>query len=244
MGDKSQKTQIRIDNQLAAYSGNALQGARSLYQDQRELPSTYVGMDPRRRYGLAQEAALAAGGTPVPRASVNEYLKNVGGGYLNANPYARQIVNRSVMASLNPIVSGFAGAGRFGSGAYANAVADMAQETASRIYGGLYESERDRMQQALGYAPQMYEMQYADPRTLQAAGQQYEADRYAQAQEQVRQFMWPYQKQSLYEQSLGASPLNAARKSEQWQPFDWKGAGLQMVSGLLSPQMPGMGGMA
>ena len=238
MGDKSQKTTSRIDPWLYSQSQHAIRGARSLYDDQRALPSQYVPMHAYTQQGLGMAADIAGtpGGTPVARSSMGEYLGTLRGDYLNANPYMDEVVRRSVGASTSPLHGVFGTAGRFGSGVYANALADAAQETASRLYGANYEAERGRMMQALQMAPTMYGMQFADAEALETIGGKYEAAEAARNAEAMRQFMWPYTKQGLFEQSLAGSPIAADRTTETKVPFDWTGAAMS----IFSPSVPGI----
>lgn len=239
MAGKSQSTRVKLPQSLKYGSNLALTGAEGLYQSQAPLPSTYVGISPLRERGLGM-AEQIAGGNQVPSAALDEYLKTIRGGYLSpdSNPYLREIVSRAGQEALNPIASGFANAGRFGGGAYANAAADALSGTAARLYGGQYDAERARMLQALGQAPVFDELQYAGASHLAGVGREREADQLARQQESVRQYLFPYQKQGLFEQSLTGNPL-ASGTQKTSSPFDWTAAGAAILQGLTSPSVGG-----
>jgi hypothetical protein len=241
MGDKKTTTtgQSRLSWPIRSRGIEALQGAQDLYRDPatQELPSGYVPMSQERRGGLEEMYATAnqPGGSMVPREALAEWQKTVGGEYLHpdSNPYLQEVVGRSVGAAGRAVRSGFGGAGRYGSGAFANSAMDAASETASRLYGENYGRERQMMLSYMGMAPSMNKMQYADPSMRGLVGSQYEADQLASQKEETRQFMWPYQRQQIYEASIAGSPLTAESNTEQTtsQPFDW----MAMVSGMMNP---------
>lgn len=241
MGENQQTvTSSTAFNPVLMFGGmHALAGATQLYNQKAELPSTYTGISDERQQALEMMRSRAQSGSPEVQAALGEYGKVMGGDYLDSgsNPYMQDIVNRSVGQSMRPVVGGFAQGGRFGSGAHANAVTDTAQATASRLYGDQYNRERSYMQNALQMAPQMEALGYQDAARLGFVGSQFEQDQSNRQQEAVRQTMWPYQQQALYEASLANSPLvsNTATNQTSSQPFDWGG----MVSGILNP----VGGM-
>lgn len=115
--------------------------------------------------GLLESIAAQVGG---PNAAIDALTKTSSGEYLNSNPYldsmfgsASDAVTRAYQTATAPTTaSNFSGAGRYGSGAYANSVSQNEQNLGSslgnlsaNIYGGNYQAERarqDAASQALG----------------------------------------------------------------------------------------------
>ena len=108
---------------------------------------------------LAGIAGEAAG----PNDAMDALRKTSSGAYLNSNPYLDQMfgsasdaVTRAYQTATAPqTASNFAGAGRYGSGAYANSVSQNQQDLGSslgnlsaNIYGGNYQAERARQDAA------------------------------------------------------------------------------------------------
>lgn len=242
MGDKSQKSETRIHPALTGAGLASEQAASNWFGSSGDAPSQYVGIDPARRQGMNESLQMAQQGTAVPGAGLGNWLATQQGQFLNANPYMDEVVNRSVQAGMPGITGGFAKAGRFGGGAMANAYQDMAQRTAANLYGQNYQQERGRMMQSLGMMPQMYEAQFADQSKMMQMGAMEEQDQRNLRSEEMRAWGAPMQKVGMYNQALQGNPLSAYRKTETWQPFDWGGAAVGMVGGMMSPSVPGMGG--
>lgn len=244
MGDKSQKTETNIHPALQGVGRSMIKETSNWYANAGALPSQYVGIDPSRQMGMQRAEQMAQQGTAVPQAGLGNWLATQQGAFLGpeSNPWLQQNVQRAIQAGMPGITSGFAAQGRFGSGAMANAYQDLAQRTAANLYGQNYQMERDRMMQSLGQLPQMYQAQFADARELERVGMMREADVGQQQAEQMRQYMWPIQKIGMAQQAYASNPLAAYRKTESWQPFDWGGAAVSMVGGMLQPSVPGMGG--
>jgi len=237
MSDERVTTENTINPYLAGQSRYAIGQARNLYDSNAPLPSQYVGISDPSELAMDQIMGIAGqrGGSMVPGAALNEWQKTLQGGYLNANPYIDEIVNRASSRAGAAPVSGYAQQGRFGSGVMANAIADATTQTASNLYGQNYQNERGRMMDALGQSGAMEALQYADAGRLAGVGQRYEADEAAQAREALAQYMHPYMKQQMFEGSLAVSPLNREGKSVTSKPFDWFAAIAEGASG-------GMGG--
>lgn len=222
MGDTEEKTTINED--LAEQSRYALQGARALNDRTDSLPSQYVAMSnpTLQAMGRIENIAGARGGSMAPRVGLSEWQKTMGGGYLDNNQYLDAIANRSANMAAGSQLSGFAGGGRFGSGAMSNAIADAMMSTTSNLYGQNYQNERNRMMQALGQTEMMERLQYADANRIMGVGQRYEADEAAKAAEAMRQYMDPYMRQQQFEMSLANNPLGAEKTVTKG--FDWGGA--------------------
>lgn len=134
---------------------------------------------------LAQLAAMAQ----VPDYGMNSLQNTASGMYLNSNPYldemfgsASDAVSRAYQTATAPTTaSNFSGAGRYGSGAYANSVSQNQQDLGStlgnlsaNIYGGNYQAERARQDAASQALSSLIAQNYGlQGNFLNQAGQQY-----------------------------------------------------------------------
>jgi len=137
-----------------------------------------LGMAENRSMGSPNEAAL------------NNYLgQSMGGQFLNSNPYldamygnaARGVTksfNESVMPGINAT---FGGAGRTGSNMHGQTVANAAGQLgdslsgmAANLYGGNYDAERSRMQQAAGMVPMASGLDWQNIAQMGGVGRQVE----------------------------------------------------------------------
>lgn len=209
--EQETKQKVRINSKLSEQGGFALDEARRLYDARagQPVPSLYTGISGERQEALDQITALARGGTgqQVAAPAMAEYQKTLSGGYLNENPYLDEIVNRSVAAAGSAPMAGFAGAGRFGSGAMANAMQDTMQSTAANIYGQNYQTERDRMMSMLDRGQQVNNMQYADAERLGGVGAAYEENQMRQSAEEMRQYEAEIEHLKKFLQLMQGNPL-------------------------------------
>ena len=195
MGSKSE-SKTKINKTLRKEGKLAVQEARDIYD--RLQAQGRPGIGAEREEALNRLTAMARGGdfnTSVPDIAMSEYEKVMGGGYLSpdSNPFLQDIVNRSVSSSMAAPVGNFAGSGRFGSGAMANAMADIGQQTAANLYGANYQTERDRMMNMLARSNEIDSLQTAGDlraaEALEGVGRQREAEALAQYQEPMNQLM-------------------------------------------------------
>lgn len=103
----------------------------------------------------------AVGGDPTIDAARGYVQNSLNGGFLNSNPYLDQTFNRAAQATQGQLASQFAGAGRNvdqSQGLRSQQLNDLA----SQIYGGAYDSERNRQQGTLGVAQQLGNQAYTD----------------------------------------------------------------------------------
>lgn len=240
-GKQTQETKTEINPELKRQGMYAAGEAQRLYQDRQPLPSMYTPMSSQRQGALTQMDRLSQEGG-VSRAGVAEWQKVMGGEYLdpNSNPWMQDVVNRSVSSAMSGPQSGFAGAGRFGSGAMASAQADAGQATASRLWFGNYQAERQNMMAAMGQTGAMEQQQYAPAMMRGKVGMEYERDVAAQQMEAMRQYQAPHAQLEQYQAALTSNPLMAesTSSSDARQPFQW-GAALtggvgQGISGIFS----------
>lgn len=137
--------------------------------------------------GLTEQRALQ--GSPVTDAAQGYATRTLNTtptsqfGNVN-NPYLDATFNKAADSVQNRLETQFAGSGRNVS-ASMPANTDMLDDLATRIYGGAYESERDRMAQDIeqqrarqfgvaGLAPTLANQDYVDINALQGVGSQVE----------------------------------------------------------------------
>jgi hypothetical protein len=235
----------RINRHLREQGEFAVNEARDLYDDQTPLPSTYVPISDQRNQALGQITDIA-GADRQTGIGTREWEKVMSGAYLDpdSNPWMQEIVNRSVGSAMSAPQSGYAAGGRFGSGAMANAQADAGQNTAARLWGGNYNTERQNMMAAMGQTGQVQQNQYGAPTMLGKVGMEYEQDMANQQAEELRQHQYPYAKLEQFQSFLTGNPLMAESRTTatQVQPFQWGTALMGGLGELFSPSFPGMGG--
>lgn len=98
--------------------------------------------------GQANQAPMAALGGAA-NSGEQQYINNsLAGGYLNANPWLNNTYEQAARGVQSAVDSQFASGGRLRSGASQRALVGGLGDLATNIYGGNYQAERDRMQQA------------------------------------------------------------------------------------------------
>lgn len=173
-------------------------------------------------YSPYTNQALNTMGQGIPGYDNLTNLTNqtLSGGFLNSNPYLDQTYNQAANQVKSSMSSMFGGAGRFGSGAMANATANSLGNLANNIYGTNYQNERTRQQQMAALAPSIL----SAPSQMQLqAGQMQDQRNQALA-------MAPWNQLGLYQ---GAISGNYGGTQTMNQPYyQNKGAGL--LGGALS----------
>lgn len=174
---------------LQPFLQQGMQGAQGIYNQgpQSYYPGqTVVGFSPETEQSLGMQTQRAQNGSPVMGAA-NSYAQTMLNGGQNAtfggatNPALDAMYNKAADSSQTRLSSEFAGGGR-NLDASRPARAEELGNLATGIYGGAYESERDRMaseqgqnraQQlgVLGLAPQLAQSDYNDADRLAAVGQ-------------------------------------------------------------------------
>lgn len=190
--------------------------------------ATVAERDPYTEAGIRMAASRAMEGSPVTQSARDQAAGTLRGDFLNANPHLDETYNQAAerlgeqfKRITMPTLSGrYAGAGRLGSGAYANArggavdeLGDQLRRLATDIYGGNYQRERGRQIQALTMAPRIAEQDFREAGALQAAGLARED--YAQrvlddlvARHDFEQ-MEPWERLQLYQEAVQA-PIMAS----------------------------------
>ena len=137
---------------------------------------TIAGQSANTLEALKMQGDRARRGSLLTPASNAELQKTISGGYLSAdtNPYIKGAVNSALGDVRTMVGSQFGGGSNYGSSANQEWLQRKGVEAAAPIYAQNYESERGRQMQALGYVPQMSQMEYADIDRLANVGAQEE----------------------------------------------------------------------
>jgi hypothetical protein len=177
---------------LAPFLQQGMQGAQSLYN---QGPAEYypgqtvVGFSPETESALGMQSSRAQNGSPIMQGA-NNYASGVLNGGQQAmfgtgqNPHLDAMFNQAANSTQGRLQTEFAGGGR-NLAAARPARAEELQNLSTSIYGGAYESERDRAaseqgqmraQQlgVLSMAPDLAASDYNDIDRLAAVGQQRE----------------------------------------------------------------------
>lgn len=172
--------------------------------------ATYVPQSNQTSDALAAVENRARTGSPLQSAGNQQMLDTINGKYLDpsSNPWleatyksAADPVVRAYRDAVSPGTdANFIKSGRYGSGLYANMKSNQEQDLGktlsdlgTSIYGGAYESERGRQQDAIGAAPQYAAADYQDAMQLQNVGQQQESYANQQLQDAMNRFYYQQQ---------------------------------------------------
>lgn len=177
-GSGSQTTRIEPPAYQLPHLQRGLQQAQTLYN---QGPSV-VPFAPQTEQALQLTQNRALAGSDLTRAGQDYATKSLQGGFMGSNPYLDATFSKAALSSQNQLASEFARSGR-NIGASEPIRAQQLNDLATNIYGGAYESERNRMQGVLPYVSPLAESDYNDYARLGQVGSQVEglAQRYADA---------------------------------------------------------------
>lgn len=148
---------------------------------------TIAGFTPEqiKAQSLATQRALT--GSPEITAGSQELRGILSGKYLTpqSNPYLPYYTQRAFEETLPQMDTSAVQAGRYGSGAWAEMKGRTMADITSNIYGGAYESERQRMMNALQYAPAYSEAAWGDIERLASVGAEKQEMEQALINEQI-----------------------------------------------------------
>lgn len=173
--------------------------------------ATYVPQSGQTSDALAAAENRARTGSPLQAAGNQQMLDTIQGKFLDpsSNPWLEETYKRAadpmVRAYRDAVSPGtdakFLGAGRLQSGLYANMKSNQEQDLlrglgdlGTSIYGGAYESERGRQQEAVGAAPQYAQADYMDADRLANVGQTQESYAYSKLQDDMNRFNYEQQR--------------------------------------------------
>jgi hypothetical protein len=156
------------------YIQQGYQGAQNLYN---QGGTGVAPLSTETEAALTGTAARAQNGNAGVAAAQDVNTQTINGGFMGANPYLDQTFNRAALQTQNQLASQFAGSGR-NIAASEGLRSQQLNDLATGIYGGAYDSERNRMQQSIGMASGLANQDYVDLGQLANVGAQREG--YAQ----------------------------------------------------------------
>jgi hypothetical protein len=156
------------------YIQQGYQGAQDLYN---QGGTGVAPLSSETEAALTGTAARAQAGSAGVSAAQDVNQQTINGGFLGANPYLDSMFDKAALATQNQLASQFAGSGRNVDQSQGNR-AQQLNDLATGIYGGAYDSERNRQQQAIGMASGLANQDYVDLGQLANVGAQREG--YAQ----------------------------------------------------------------
>lgn len=174
------------------YYEQSLQEAQKIYNagPQQYYPGqTYVDYSPQSQQALQGIEQRALTGSPLVSEAQNQAMATLRGDFLNApNPYLQGVIQNAmqpIMASTN---AAFSGSGRFGSGLFADTLANRMAQQATNMAFTDYNNERARQLGMIAQAPGLAAQDYADLAKLFGVGQAYEGKAGEQLADQVARF--------------------------------------------------------
>lgn len=221
---------------IKPYLEVAMDDAQDLYESDNPnfFPNaTYVNFSPETDTALELTKQRALAGNPLLGSAQTEINNILSGNYLdpNSNPYASAMFNQMAGDVTSNVNSLFTKAGRFGSGANQEVLADSLGDLATDIYYKNYQDERNRMMDAVNVAPGLAQEDYADIQALANVGASREELEYAKLQDSINRF--DYEQQKPYfklNQYLGALGSNVPTMTVENSPV-YRNTGANILSG-------------
>lgn len=129
------------------YMKDVFRQAQSQYNS--DLPSyypddTYLPYSQDTMQGIDMMRDISTN-NPLPQAAGYDAFTTMTGGYLNENPYLDDAVSSVASDVQNSVNSSFAGAGRYGSNAHADTLADSVGDISAKMRYQNYGDERENM---------------------------------------------------------------------------------------------------
>ncbi len=219
------------------YLSTLFQGAQSLYNQggpQYFPGQTYAPETSQQSQAIDLQTGRALSGSPLMGAADQTYQNTINGSMLNANPYLDQTFNQAFGQLQSGVGGQFEGAGRFGSGAQAGALAQGGASLANQIYGGNYQSERARQLNAAATAPSLANQDYVDIGQLASAGGQQQQFGQNTINDQLARYN--YNQQLPYNNIANFGKLiqgNYGQSQTTTQPFYNNSPGIGSILGTL-----------
>lgn len=218
--------------------------AQQVQRPQQYFPgSTVVGFSPETEAALGFTTERALAGSPLLGAAQAEAQRTLQGDYLaEGNPYLDAVGDR-LYRQIRPRVDAQFARGPAGSPGHGFSMANALGDAMAPYHFGAFESERGRMQSAMGAAPGLANADYFDAAQLAGAGQQREGLQSRILQDEINRFNFgqqePIQRLAQYAGLLGTGvgPNNVTSTQTSRQPgtnplFGLLGAGLSAAPWL------------
>lgn len=157
-GDSSQTTQG--PKWLLPYQQQGAKEAGTVYDNESGGKNIApLSQETQDAWDAAAARARAGAGNVQAAQALN--TKTLQGGFMGANPYLDATFNRAALQTQNQLASEFARSGR-NVDASEGLRAQQLNDLATGIYGGAYDSERNRMQDAVGQSIPLANQDYVD----------------------------------------------------------------------------------
>ena len=198
---------------IQPYLTPALNDAQNLYESSAPNfypDATYVGFAPETEQALKLAQARAIQGNPLLGSAQTEVNNVLTGQYLNpgSNPYLQNLYSDMAGDVTSAVNSQFTNAGRFGSGANQEILADSLGQLANEVYANNYNTERANMVNSTQLAPGLADADYTDIQALAGVGAERENLSTAMLEDSLGRFNYeqqkPYAKLNQYLGALGA----------------------------------------
>jgi len=173
--------------------------------------ATYVGYSPETETSLELARKRAVAGNPLLNQSQTQASSILSGDYLDptTNPYTQGLFDQMAGDVTSRVNSQFTKAGRFGSGANQEILANSLGDLANTVYGDQYNREREIMANTMNTAPALGEMDYNDIQKLGQVGVDKESLEQAKLDDAIKRYDFeqqkPYIKLQEYLGNLGAN---------------------------------------
>jgi len=217
--------------------------------------ATYTGFAPETETALDLATARATAGSPLLNLSQIEANKILSGDYLSptTNPYSQALFNQMAGDVTSQVQSQFSKAGRLGSGANQEILANSLGRLANEVYSDQFNTERANMVNAMATAPTLAQADYQDIERLASVGADKESLANAKLQDAIARFDFeqtkPFIKLNEYLGALGANvPSNTVETTPVFRDragglLGGAGAGINIASQLgMNPLYGAIGG--
>lgn len=216
-GGTNTVTRTELDPTMRPFVQYGLSESQRLYQQalgpqglQYFPGQTYISPSQQTRLSMEAAQQRASMGNPLVPAAQGQLQRTIQGEYLGANPYLQaalqpgfQAAERQFYNVVNPTLSNFSRAGRYGSGAMQGALGQAGGEFGRALTGAAataayqnYADERARQMAAIGAAPGLAAADYADIQQMGQIGQMQEAYQEMALQDAINRFN--FQQQAPY----------------------------------------------
>jgi hypothetical protein len=205
--------------------------------------STVVPLSGQTEQALQGMENTATQGNGVNQAALGNIQQTLNGDFLD--PTQNPAFQKAAMGIGSQVGGAFSGAGRYGSGAMANQGREALTDLAAKTYG----AERQNQMQALGLAPQISPLAYADNQMLAQVGGVREAQAGSQIQDQLARWNFaqnePQQRLAQYMATVaGGSPGGQTTTSQPIYSNPWAtGVGLASSAAGIASNLFGKGGL-
>jgi hypothetical protein len=159
----------------APYLQYGFDEASRLYQQQGPeyyTGSTVAGFSPEQLQAQQMAVARGMGGNDTVNMAEGYAQDVLGGQYLNNNPWEDSVyknIESKVMPSVN---STFSNAGRYGSNSHGTNLTDQLVQSYAPYASNIYQSERGRMDNAMGFSPTFAQQDWTNIDAINNVGTQ------------------------------------------------------------------------